>query len=54
MKKNIAEGKSLIHKAAAQNDHLAINLINSNYDIESIIPDGDVKANQPLKTLNIN
>lgn len=54
VKQNIAEGKSLIHKAAAQNDHLAINLINSNYDIESIIPDGDVKANQPLKTLNIN
>ncbi len=48
VKQNISEGKSLIHKAAAQNDHLAITLINSNYEIESIIPDGDIKANPKL------
>lgn len=54
VKQNIAEGKTLIHRAAAQADHLAINLINSNYDIESIIPDGDLKSNQTAKTLNIN
>ena len=54
VKQNIAEGKALIHRAAAQADHLAINLINSNYDIESIIPDGDLKPNQTAKTLNIN
>jgi TPR repeat protein len=54
VKKNVAEGKSLIQKAAAQEDHLAINLINSNYDIETVIPDGDQKTNQTAKTLNIN
>lgn len=54
VEQNIAKGKSLIQKAAAQNDNLAIDLINSNYNIESIIPDGDIKLDKKTTSMNIN
>ena len=54
VEQNIAEGKSLIQKAAAQNDHLAIDLIKSNYNIETVIPDGDLKLDQKNTSMNIN
>lgn len=54
VKQNIAEGKALIYRAAAQNDHLAINLIKSNFNIETVIPDGDLKLDQKNTSMNIN
>lgn len=54
VKKNITKGKSLIQKAAAQDDHLAIDLIKSNYNIETVIPDGDLKLDHKNTSMNIN
>lgn len=54
VKQDIIEGKSLIKKAADQNDQTAKELIKSNYDINSIIPDGDEAANINFKTQHLN
>jgi TPR repeat protein len=48
---DIPKGQALIQKAAAQNDAHAIELINSGYDVEAVIPDAGVdlsRSESPL------
>lgn len=42
--KDEATGKALIQQAANQKDDLAIRLINSNYNIDTVIPDGVINS----------
>lgn len=46
---NIERGKALIKKAASQNDAMALKLIETDFDIETVIPDHAEDMSRPLK-----